>query len=241
MARSIKTMEEPGPFEGFAPRALDFFNELEAHQTRDWFLANKDRYERLIREPLGQLVGSVALAFAVHDVPLTGDAKTSLFRINRDVRFSNDKRPYKTNASAVLTRDGIKRSQGLVYIHLAPDECFVAAGFYQLEPEQLEAFRRRILDRRKDWYAVTAALDDAGLSLSRDGAMIRLPRGYDADTVGDLADDIRLKSFVVTQPIDRAAIETPELIDTIVALAQMVEPLLHFGWSALATLAPMRG
>lgn len=88
---------------------------------------------------------------------------------------------------------------------------------------------------------MVAALDDAGLSLSRDGAVIRLPRGYDANSVGDLADDIRLKSFVITQPIDRTAIETPDLIDTVVALARTAEPLLRFGWSALATLAPVQG
>ena len=134
---------EPG-FDGFAPDALDFFTEFVDHQTRDWFLENKERYEQSIREPLGRLVASLSLAFAAHDIPLFGDPKSSLFRINRDVRFSKHKRPYKTNASAVLTSDGTKRSQGLVYIHLAPEGCFAAAGFYALEPDDLEHSRDRL-------------------------------------------------------------------------------------------------
>ena len=60
--RATNALKEPGPFEGFEPHALDFFTELEAHQTRDWFLPNKDRYRRLIRRPLGQLVGWLVVA-----------------------------------------------------------------------------------------------------------------------------------------------------------------------------------
>ncbi len=228
---------EPAAFDGFDAKALDFFTELDAHQTRDWFLANKNRYETSIHQPLGALVTSLSLAFAVHDIPLTGDPKASLFRINRDVRFSNDKRPYKTNASAVLTRDGTKRSQGLVYIQLGPDECFAAAGSYALEPGELEAFRRQVLARPTQWAEVEAALAIGNLSLSHDDATIRLPRGFDAQAVGDAGDVIRLKSFTIRAPLTRAQIATPALIDDILDLAQTAMPLLEFGWSALSSTA----
>lgn len=226
---------EPAPFDGFAPHALDFFTELDANQNRDWFLANKARYEATIRDPLAQLVGSLTLAFAVHDIPLMGDPKTSLFRINRDVRFAHDKRPYKTNASAVLTRDGTKHAQGLLYIQLGPDECFAAAGFYAIEPDDLERFRRRILAHPDRWDAVERALAKDGLTLMRDNATVRLPRGYDAEQVGALADVIRLKSFIVSVPLDADDLTSPGLIDRITALATSALPLLEFGWAALTT------
>lgn|GEM_PF-2320097 len=84
-------------------------------------------------------------------IPLTGDPKTSLFRINRNVRFSQGKRPYKTNASVGLTRDGPKRSQGLVYIQIGSGECFAATGFFALKPDQLVLFRRHILAQPNQW------------------------------------------------------------------------------------------
>ena len=238
MAKSAKTSTGIGAFEGFANGALDFFAELDAHQTRDWFLENKGRYEQLIQTPLGRLVTSLSLAFAAHDIPLSGDPKASLFRINRDVRFSRDKRPYKTNASAVLTRDGTKRSQGLVYIHLAPEGCFAAAGFYALEPDDLERFRRKIVTSPKAWIAVEEALATGGLTLSRDDAAVRLPRGYTVEQVGANADVIRLKSFIVSRPLTTADLASSALIDRIVALAAGSQALLDFGWGALARDRP---
>ena len=233
MPPSAKPLPELLPFEGFAPDALDFFTELDAHQTCDWFLENKQRYETTIHQPLGALVASLSLAFAAHDTPLLGDPKASLFRINRDVRFSHDKRPYKTNASAVLTRDGTKRSQGLIYMQFGPDECFAAAGFYALEPDQLDAFRRHVLARSDQWSHVEAALAAKGMALSRDDIAVRLPRGFDAASVGELGETIRLKSFIVRMPLTRQQIGSSDLVDDIVAMTQGIIPLLEFGWAAL--------
>jgi uncharacterized protein (TIGR02453 family) len=234
MAKAAKTTSPVPGFEGFAPGALDFFTELDAHQSRDWFLENKARYEQSIREPLGRLVASLSLAFAARDIPLLGDPKSSLFRINRDVRFSKDKRPYKTNAGAVLTRDGVKQSQGLVYIHIDPAGSFAAAGFYAPEPSDLERFRRRILSAPQAWEAVEATLNAAGLTLSREGMATRLPRGFTADQVGAHAEVIRLKSFIVRRPLPQAELVSPALIDRIVELAAGSQALLEFGWAALA-------
>ncbi len=233
MPPPAKPSPELLPFEGFAPDALDFFIELDAHQTRDWFLENKQRYDVMIHQPLSALVASLSLAFAVHDIPLLGDAKASLFRINRDVRFSHDKHPYKTNASAVLTRDGTKRSQGVVYMQFGPDECFAAAGFYALEPDQLDAFRRHILAKPDQWSCVEAALAADNLALSRDNMAVRLPRGFDAATIGERGETIRLKSFIVRMPLTRQQTGTSDLVDDIVAMTRAVIPLLEFGWAAL--------
>ena len=115
---------EPGgsrPFEGFRPAALTFLKDLAANQNRDWFQANKSAYETELRAPMGALVDALAFAFEVHDIALTGDAKRSLFRIHRDVRFAKDKNPYKTNVSAVLSRDGTRHGTGILYIQVGGD------------------------------------------------------------------------------------------------------------------------
>jgi uncharacterized protein (TIGR02453 family) len=233
--KSVKSSTVPvPPFEGFGPHALRFFAELDANNNRDWFHANKARYDHDIHQPMAALVSSLSLALAVHDVPLSGDPKTSMFRLNRDIRFSHDKRPYKTNTSAVLSRDGTKTGQGLLYLQIGPDQSFAALGFYMIEPPKLAAFRQAIVDRPPQWRAVAKQLGKAGLKLSTDGALIRLPRGFDAATVGDLEAVIRLKSFVVGRPIAPAALHDSGLIDSLVDFATAGLPLLEFGWRALA-------
>src|SRR5579862_452722 len=131
-------------FKGFGPQALPFFRALAFHQTREWFEENRETHETQVKGPFGDLIEDLAAAFAKARVPLKGDRKASLFRLNRDIRFSKDKSPYKTHAGAVLTRGGGKNDQGLLYIHVAPEECFAAAGFYGPEPGELARLRRAI-------------------------------------------------------------------------------------------------
>jgi uncharacterized protein (TIGR02453 family) len=220
----------PEPFTGFTPGLVRFFTELAENNERDWFLANKTRYEDDVRAPMAALISALSFAFQTHDIPLMGDPKTSMFRINRDVRFSHDKRPYKTNASAVLSRDGAKQAHGLMYLQFGADEAFAAMGFYAIEPDPLAAFRHRIVHHRTAWADIVEGLSAHGLALSTDDALTRLPRGFDADEVGDLADVLKLKVFTVRHPITLAQMQTPALVDDLVAFARAGLPLLKFGW-----------
>lgn len=229
------TVEPPAPFTGFPPDAFAFFRELEANNDRAWFAENKGRYEGAVKGPLGALVEGIAFGCAARELPLTGTAKAAVFRIHRDTRFSHDKRPYKTNAGAVLTRDGDKRSPGLLYLHVEAAGGFVAAGFYGPEPETLAALRTGIVERGADWRGVVAALEPAGLSLSDEGAAKRLPRGFDAAAVGTLERWVRLKSFTVSRRLEPAAMGSGTLVGTVVAFAQDALPLLRFGWRAIET------
>lgn len=109
------------PFPGFAAADLAFLTGLAAHNDRDWFVAHRATYDDGLKPSLAALILALNDAFAARDLPLAGDPKKSLFRIHRDVRFSKDKRPYKTHVSATLTRDGQKLSPGLVYVHIEPE------------------------------------------------------------------------------------------------------------------------
>lgn len=108
-------------FPGFAANDLAFLAGLAANNDRDWFTANRAAYDNGLKPALSALIEATSAACAARGVPLSGDGKKSVFRIHRDVRFSKDKRPYKTHVSATLTRDGAKMSPGMMYVHIEPD------------------------------------------------------------------------------------------------------------------------
>ncbi len=124
-------------FTGFGPKALPFFEALKFHQSREWFEENRSLYENDVLVPMVALIDDLTAAFTKRKIPLRGDGKRSIFRLNRDIRFSKDKSPYKTHAGAVMTRSGSKKDNGLLYIHIDPTGCFTAAGFYMPEAPAL--------------------------------------------------------------------------------------------------------
>ena len=236
MSKNSQAPQAGKAFRGFTPEVFDVFEGLAAHQSRAWFLDNKAVYEAKVRAPLGALVEALAFAFAAHDIPLTGDAKRSLFRVNRDIRFSHDKRPYKTNASAVLSRDGTKAGKGILYVQIGGPEkaAFMAAGFYGLEPPGVDALRRGMADHPDRWAETEAALTGAALALSREGALLRMPKGYEAFKGDPLAESLKLRNVTVSRSIPVPRLYGPELIGDILAFTRDAMPLLEFGWRALA-------
>ena len=185
----------------------------------------------------------MALAFAAHDIPLTGSAKASNFRIHRDVRFAKDKSPYKTNAGAVMSRDGTKSGKGILYVQVGGEErAFVAIGFYGPEPDDLAAIRHAIAHSPERWRTVEEALGEAGLTLSRGAATARMPKGFEAFAGSPSAGVLKFRNLIVSREIPVARIFEVGLIDDIVAFARSGLPLLEFGRSAIdrARLAPTR-
>ena len=158
---------DPAPvFPGFVPETLKFLKALGFHQNKQWFDENRDLYVSALKEPMAIYVEALSAACAARKLPLWGDPARAMFRLNRDVRFSKDKKPYKTNSGCVLSRTGLKGSPGILYTHVSPDGCFLAAGFYHPEPEQLLAMRRKIAARPAAFVAVRKKLAAAGLDLS---------------------------------------------------------------------------
>ena len=221
-------------FTGFGPKALPFFKALKFHQSREWFEANRETYESAVKGPMGDLVEEVAERLRKAKVLIQGNRKSSLFRIHRDVRFSANKDPYKTNSGAVLSRSGNKNDPGLLYFHLSPEECFFAAGFYLPDPDRLARLRAAAARTPKAFKAMTAKLKKAGLALSADDALKRAPRGFEAIDDPEIAAATRLKSMICLRPVGEAAIAFPVLADDFCAFAADALPLLKWGWDALA-------
>lgn len=154
-------------FVGFPKEGLKFLKELEKNNTREWFMANKARYEEHVLEHLKAVVEEGEKAY--------GSGKN--FRIHRDVRFSDDKTPYKTHASAVFERKGIVH-----YLHIEKDHMFAASGCHQMAKDQLARFYEAIdADKSgKQLVKLVAAAEDAGLDVGG-SALKTAPRGYPKD------------------------------------------------------------
>ncbi len=221
-------------FAGFGPKALPFFKALKFHQSREWFGANRETYESAVKGPMGDLAEDVAERLRQAKIPIKGDRKSSLFRIHRDVRFSANKDPYKTNSGIVLSRSGNKNDPGLLYFHLSPEECFFAAGFYLPDPAQIARLRGAAARAPKPFKAMTAKLRKAGLALSGEDSLKRAPRGFETIQDPEIAAATRLKSMICLRAVGEAAIATPALADDFCAFAADALPLLRWGWAALA-------
>ena len=222
----------PPPFTGFPPDALAFFRELTANNERAWFNANKARYETTVRDPLISLAADLSARLAKAKLPLRADAKKTMFRIHRDVRFSKDKSPYKTHAGAVLSRNGEKMAPGSLYIHVDPAGSMVVAGFYRPEPPVLAKLRHAVANDPAAWGKVAAALKSAGFALETQDTLARPPKGFE-DAPATVAETLKLKSWYVEQDLTAAEIGSAALIETLAAFAGKVTPLLQFGWAAI--------
>ena len=229
----MTSRRDVGNFTGFGPKALAFFEALKFHQDKAWFDENRGLYESDVLDPMIALVDDLTADFARRKIPLRGNGKRSIFRLNRDVRFAKDKSPYKTHAGAVLTRSGDKKDPGLLYIHIDPTGCFVAAGFYRPEAPTLAAFRKAMLAQPAKAKALLGRMEKADLALGAFDQLTRVPRGFEALKGGPLDGQVRMKSLVVQHDLPREAITRPGLADEIVDFTERARPLLDFGWQAV--------
>ena len=229
-------MSDPVTFRGFGERALPFLKALGFHQDRDWFAENKALYEAEVKTPLGDLIEAASTRFAAKGVPLRGSRKTSLYRVYRDVRFSKNKDPYNTHASALMTRTGNKRDNGFVYVHISNERSFVASGFYGLEGPQLRALRDLIVREPDNFRALLADMAGHGFDLDRSEALKRTPRGFDDVDDEEMIGWLRLKHFTFIDEIDNAIVTTPALLERMVRLGTISMPFLAFGWRAIDPL-----
>lgn len=142
----------------FTPAFIQFLKDLSSNNNREWFHANKKLYENEVKKPFYQLVQDVINKMKIEDPELNLEVKNAVFRINRDIRFSQDKSPYKTFVSAAIGRGGRKDMQFPgIYIHLEPENFMMAGGCYMPEKDNLVKLRRFIINHADE---VNKALAD---------------------------------------------------------------------------------
>jgi uncharacterized protein (TIGR02453 family) len=225
---------KPEAFAGFTPAALRFLRGLKKNNERTWFQPRKEQYERELLAPLKALTAGIAAAMRKAKIPIDVDPSRVGFRIYRDVRFSPDKSPYKTNLGTYLPYRGIRGVPGGLYVHIEPKASFVVAGFYRIERPLLQSWRETMAAEPKRFQSVVGALErnDAQI-IEPEDTLKRMPRGFDAHADGPNARYFRLQSFIVSEALSDADLMDERLIDRSVALAKKAKPLLDFGWSLL--------
>jgi len=220
-------------YQGFGDKALPFLKALGFHQNREWFHDNKDIFEAHLNEPRGRLIDDLAVRLAEKMIPLTCNRKTSTFRINRDVRFAKEKHPYNTHVSAVVTRTGTKKDQGLLYFHVSPGDCFLSVGFYSMESDELRAFREAIVARKDQLVAALKPLTDLGFVFDRENSLKRTPRGFETVTDPETVDLLRLRHLTLSRRFPEDRLGGTALLKDLIELATESQPFLNFGWRVI--------
>jgi len=163
-----------------SPAALTFLRNLAKHNDRAWFQPRKSDFEALLREPMLAIVRKITDAMMDFAPNHVRPAEKSLFRIYRDTRFSNDKRPYKTHVAAWWTHMGFDKTSGAgYYFHVRPKEVIIAAGAYMPEKEQLAAIRHWLLDHHEEFRKIVnrPAVRRTFVEFEGD-ALTRPPKGF---------------------------------------------------------------
>ncbi len=216
----------------YADDFFGFLKDLEKNNNRDWFNAHKDRYMASIQDPSLRFVTAVGPKLKDLSPRLVADAKPfggSMSRIYRDVRFSKDKSPYRTNVGLHFWyKAGLGKPEGLpgFYLHLSPGESFAASGVWHPEPPVLEKIRSSIVRRPEAWkkvVKVTPPLEGESL--------VRPPKGY--DPAHPLMPDIRRKDFIASVRFRDREVTDAGFPDAFLGACKTLNPLNAFLAEAL--------
>jgi uncharacterized protein (TIGR02453 family) len=213
-------------FEGFSPDAIQFLADLASNNERSWFQPRKADFERLLKSPLEALCVALEGEFARRDIPLSADPARSPFRIYRDVRFSKDKSPYKTNIGASFPWAGGGDVGAGGYFHFQPGEIFVGGGKWHPEPAWLAAWRHAVATDPKRIHRV---IDDsaflAAMSPVRGDQLKRVPTGYPADHPD--AELLKLKDVTFGRRLSDEDAMSPKLPETIADALAAATPVMR--------------
>ncbi len=204
--------------------------DLKENNDRDWFKPRKVTYEDELVWPMQCLIAELSAEAARHNIPLTADPQNAIFRIYRDIRFSKDKRPYKTHIGAVLTRSGDRKEPGGLYIHIEPGQSFISGGFWRPESKLLQSWRQQIEQLPDRFLAIAQAVEAAGMDLDSDDKLKRMPRGTQLGPDHPAGEYLRWKSFLGSRKVADEELLKPSFTAIAVEAMRGALPLLEFGW-----------
>lgn len=210
---------------------LNFLSELKVNNNRDWFLANKKRYD-MVKAEFEQFVSQLILTIGTFDNDIKYlELKDCTYRINRDVRFSNDKSPYKTHIGAYLAKGGKKSPYAGYYVHIEPGNCFLGGGIYMPLPENLKKIRQGICDNIDEFNAIIHNNSFKKYFQNIEGEKLKsFPKDFPKDEKFDI---IKNKSFFVMRPINEETIGSNNYITEIAATFKILKPYNDFMISSL--------
>jgi len=210
----------------FSSEFFAFLSELERNNNREWFQANKARFDEQVMAPSVRFVAEAGSKLKAISPHITADPKPfggSISRIYRDTRFAKDKRPYHTHIGIHFSHDQMGKDEHLpgYFVHLEPRECGVYSGVWHPEGASLDGIRNAIMKKPADWKKATKApVALWGESLKRP------PAGIAADH--PMVEDLKRKDFIGSVTMTRAQVTGPKFMDDFVAACKKMDPLNGF-------------
>lgn len=219
----------------FGRELFSFLEDLRANNDRDWFAANRDRYEEHLLEPAIEFIAAFGPRLHRISPHFLADARPSggsLFRIHRDTRFSKDKSPYKTNLGIHFRHERAKDAHApAFYLHIGPGEVFAGAGIWHPDTASATLIREAIVAEPDRWKRATRTGAFAKrLELGGD-SLKRVPSWADAEH--PFADDLRRKDYFGWARLDDAAVLAPRFVDEYARICRAAAPLQQFLCDAL--------
>ena len=208
---------------------IQFLTDLKKNNTREWFEINRKRYEAG-KENIIELAAQAIKAIGAFDKDIAElEPKQCIFRINRDVRFSKNKAPYKNNMSLVVSKGGKKSETAAFYIHIEPGQAFIGCGFWGPEAKKLASIRQEIDYNFKDFQKIIAAKkfkETFTEGLSTEDTLQRPPKGYDDQNPAVAY--LKLKSFVAMKKISDADLQSKDFVKILLDTYKAVKPFIDF-------------
>jgi uncharacterized protein (TIGR02453 family) len=214
----------------FTPKLFAFLRELAEHNDREWFKANQDAYEEHVREPALEFINDFAGPLAKISPHFVADSRSvggSLFRIQRDTRFSKDKTPYKTNTGMQFRhlRGKDAHAPGY-YLHLEPAACFMGVGLWRPDTKVAYAVRAHIDEDPGGWKRAVQGKRFREVFTLEGDSLVRPPRGYVEDHA--LIDDLKRKDFIGSTRLAQKAITSDTFLEEFTDLCSRATPFMRF-------------
>jgi len=215
--------------------SIDFLKDLAVNNNREWFAANKERYDKARENVIDfttKVLDSVRKIEAGMDENL--DAKKCVMRIYRDIRFSKNKAPYKNNFGVSMPISGLKGGGVEYYLHIQPGNSFIGGGYWMPEAPHLKAIRQEI-DYNADY--LKKIIDDKAFvklfgDFRKQEQLKSVPKGYEPDN--ENIDLLKLKSFVAWHKLEDKELTAPGAEKLVADVCSMIHPLNVFLKNALS-------
>ena len=212
---------------------ISFLQALKANNNREWFQENKKQYEEA-KQSFEGLVSELIRGLSAFEPELQLlTPKDCVFRIYRDVRFSKNKDPYKSNMGAAFCKGGRRSEYGGYYLHLEPGGSFVGGGKWQPDPKQLKAIRYEIYQNLDEFKNILEGTDFKTTFGQLDGEKLkRPPKDFPADFEG--IEFLKFKSFTVGRQIHEKAESEHKFVEDVLEQFRVMQPLITFLNRAIA-------
>ena len=211
----------------FSSATLRFLRSLKRHNDREWFKARREQYERDVRGPMVALIERLALDFPRFAPEIVASPKTSLYRIYRDTRFSDDKTPLKIQVSASFRWRGLGKGEGAgLYLEDHPQGVWRGGGFWAPPAPQLVRIRQHIPETWPEIRRVASAKRFRGVSELHGEQLTRVPRGYAKDDPA--ADYLRFRQFLAGREFPPEFATTTRFYPALLETYKAIMPLVRF-------------